>query len=319
MIEFFRVKGEKIQTITHDSLSATSQWIKGTSGVVWMRCSSPDKDDITILAELSGINLDELTESVEEEERAKVTVEKYVEIVYHVPVSDADGNIETIPLYMYIKGNFFITIEKKTNPVLATVARAMKAGNRRFLLRKQPGVMVQYILDKINDEYLRVIDRIGVRVDLFSESRELSVENIQKIYDSSVTLSYFNQALIANIEVLNNLRKSYFPGFTATIRREFGELYFDALQILDTEKIQRESVTNLFNLQSAMSAVRLNKFTKRITFFAVIIAVPTLISGLYGMNVPLPFANSQYTFFAIILLIIFLAVLSLMWFRLTEQ
>jgi magnesium transporter len=69
------------------------------------------------------------------------------------------------------------------------------------------------------------------------------------------------------------------------------------LQIIDALKIQREIIMNIFNLQSMILSNQMNAFMKKLTALALIIMVPTLISGIYGMNVSnLPFATSSWSF-----------------------
>ena len=126
----------------------------------------------------------------------------------------------------------------------------------------------------------------------------MDVKDIEKLYDQSVTLSFFNQALIANIEVLNHLKKGFFKVIPKKDKVLFEELYYDLLQIIDTEKIQREIITNLINIHAVLASTRLNEFMKRLTILAIIIAIPTLFSGLCGMNFKnIPLANHPYGFY----------------------
>jgi magnesium transporter len=128
----------------------------------------------------------------------------------------------------------------------------------------------------------------------------MTVKDIEKVYDQSVTLSFFNQALIANVEVLNALKKGYFKFIPAKNKVLFEELYYDVLQIIDTEKIQREAITNLINVHSILTSTRLNEFMKRLTAIALIVAIPTMLSGIYGMNFRyIPFVSHRYGFYIV--------------------
>ena len=162
------------------------------------------------------------------------------------------------------------------------------------------------MMDKINDDYLSRIEKISAKMDLFENfsKKELTVHDLERVYEQSVALSFFNQALIANIEVLNSLRKNYYKLIPRTYKKLFEELYHDVLQIIDTEKIQREALTNLINIQSIIASSRLNKFTKRLTTIALVFAFPTMISGIYGMNFKyIPFANHIYGFYITVVMV----------------
>ncbi len=300
MIELFVMRHERIERLEFEDVNRTLTWLGVLGkGTVWIRCVKPDAEDIEALAELTKISLDELKEAIEDIERSKVNVSKHLEIVYTAPTKEND-EIVTVPIHIYAIGNFIATIEKKPTKVLNDLSSALVENKRRFLFKKPGGYFIFYMLDKINDEFLYYIDKISIKIDLFKE-KSFSKEAIEKVYDTSIALSYFNQALIANIEVLNELRKSYFKLFEQEDRMHFSELYSDALQILDTEKIQRELLSNLFNMQSILTANKLSQFMKGVAFFALIITIPTLITNMYGMNLSnLPLAENPYAFYIIL-------------------
>ncbi|RMF54338.1 hypothetical protein D6745_05465 [Candidatus Woesearchaeota archaeon] len=282
-------------------------------GLVWIRCTRLDEESVSKLSELSKIPLAELKETFEEDERPKLSVKKYLELIYHVPHKD-NGELMTAPLYFYLSENLIITVEKEKSQILNNLEESMKKNRLKFLFKKPCGYFLYYIIDKINDEFLINIDRTTENLDIFKRSSEHTQVNFKQLYELSVTSAFFNRALIANIEVLNSLRKTYFKHLTSSDRELYSELYFDALQILDTEKIQREMISNIFNLESIMSQNRLNLLIKRLTSIALIIMIPTLITGIYGMNVRnMPLADSEAGFFMIMsfmfLITVFLAVL----------
>ena len=315
MIELFTLVNDRVEHIQHTQLARTMRWLAtARHEMVWIRCTRPDEQALSFLSDISDIEKEHFREVIEEEERPKVSVTKQLEIVYSVPATEED-EVVTRPFYIYEKGNKIVTIEKSKNRSMEELAVAMRNNKRRFLFKRNVGVFVSYVLDKFNDEFLRFIDHIAVRVDVFSERRGLAEENIEKIYDSSVTLSYFNQALIANLEVLNELRKTYHRLFTADNRRQFTEVYYDLLQVRDTEKVQRESIANLFNMQSIIASNRLNDFMKKVTVIAILIAVPTFVSGIYGMNVQLPFSEEPniFWFLMTVMAIFSLGLIVLFW------
>lgn len=300
MQEIFVLRNERIESISREEFAKYSELTHLGKSTVWLRCVSPDADEISAISEITKIPVDEFKESVEEDERSKVSVNRHLEIVFRTPAVE-EGEIITLPIYIYAVGSTIVTIERKKCKVLADLSAALLENKRRFLFKKPAGYFIFYVLDKVNDEFLHFIDKISVKLDLFKDRGAWTRDNIESIYDSSIALSYFNQALIANIEVLNELRKSYYKLFGEDDRRHFTELYNDALQILDTEKVQREVLTNLFNMQSIITANRLNRFMKAVAFFALIITIPTLITNIYGMNLAyLPLSSNKYAFFILL-------------------
>ena len=301
MIRSFGYKKNKIRKIELKDISKFKSWV---------RLVDPTKQEIEEIAKFTNIPLSELLESYQEEERPRLTKENYIEIIYSAPYIEK-GEGTTVPLNIYLYKNNLITLEKRSNKILDLIENEMEKNRYKFLFKKGVSYFIFFILDKINDDFLTKIDKIARNIDVYEEvtKRDLTIKDIEKIYEQSVTLSFFNQALIANIEVLNALRKGHFKQFKGSDRTLFEELYYDALQVLDTEKIQREAITNLFQLQSIISSSKLNEFMKKLTTIALIIAIPTLISGMYGMNfLHIPLRNHPYGFIitsSIILIITF--------------
>ena len=272
---------------------------EATRGIKWIRVVQPDPENLKLLSKNTGIPEAELQESLEEEERPKISVNKYLEIIYRAPYI-VDNELETLPIYFYLFNDKLVTIEKKPLGILDEISKNMANNKSKFLFKKNLPYFIFHAMDKINDDFLMKIDKIAARVDIYEKfsKKEITVKDIELIYDQSVTLSFFNQALIANVEVLNALKKGYYKLIPAKDKVLFEELYYDILQILDTEKIQREAVTNLINVHSIITSTRLNEFMKRLTAIALIVAIPTMISGLYGMNfVNIPLKNHPYGFY----------------------
>ncbi|MBN1502275.1 hypothetical protein JW930_01920 [Candidatus Woesearchaeota archaeon] len=264
----------------------------------WIRVISPNKETIEAVSENIGIPIEELEEPLEEDERPKISSGKYLEIIYRAPYIE-NQEVKTYPIYLYLFQDKLISVEKEPYQILSNISLLMEKNKAKFLFKKRLAYFVFYILDKINDDYLAKIDKIAANIDVYEEvtKKTLTKRDFENIYEQSVTLSFFNHALIANLEVLNALRKGYFKQISPRDKRYFEELYYDALQILDTEKIQREAISNLFNLQSVISANRLNEFIKKLTTIALIVAIPTMISGIYGMNFKsIPLAQHEHGF-----------------------
>jgi len=265
----------------------------------WIRVVNPDEKILKEIAENTTIPLEELQENLEEEERPKVSTKKYLEIIYRAPYV-VDKELETLPVYFYLLNEKLITIEKKPLKLIDTIADKLNKNKSKFLFKRGLPYFIHFVIDKINDDFLERIDRIASRIDLYENfsKRQMSVEDLEKVYDQSVTLSFFNQALIANVEVLNLLKKGYFKLIPRKDNVLFEELYYDVLQILDTEKIQREVISNLINVHSVLTSTRLNEFMKKLTIIAIIITIPTLMSGIYGMNFKyIPLAENPYGFY----------------------
>lgn len=292
MIEVFTFENEKIKKI---KLSLINK-----SRFTWIRCYNPSDESLVKLTKIVKVPGDEFKETLEDEERPKLNSGKYLEIIYSAPYH-GEEEVVTLPIYVYVYGNILLTIEKEPHKVFTQVSNKFSHNENKFLFKRGIGHFIFYILDNINDLFLTYIDKIAGRIDLFEEKKYLTKKNFEDVYSLSITLSYFNQSLLANLEVLNSLKKCYFRSFSKSDRQQFSELYYDALHILDTEKIQREVIMNLFNLQNIIITNKLNTLMKKLTALALIILIPTFITGLYGMNfVHMPLTELKHGFYIVL-------------------
>lgn len=287
---------------------------------VWVRITTPNVEDVKVLSGLlkfSEEELEDFNDFLKEGARARVEKGKFLEIIYGAPFYEA-GDIVTEELAIYVYKNLVITVEPKRITVCETLFSRAKQNRGKYLFKKNGLYLVSELLDEINDRFLTHVNKIESHTDIIaSKQQNLSHKQIEAISSASTTLSFFNQVSLANLEVINSLRKMHHVSVSQGNRETFEEIYVDVLQIIDALKIQREIIMNIFNLQSIIASNQMNAFMKKLTAFALIIMIPTLISGIYGMNVQgLPFANSPFGF---LIVLVFMFIITIVTFILFKQ
>lgn len=286
-MKIFSFENNKTNEVTFENISK--------KGITWIRLVKPTTEELNQVSELTKIPLEELQESIEEDERPRLYTKGYLELIYSAPHDFKEEGLQTQELYIYVRNNQIVTIEQERSKLFEFFQRRCSAKKAKFFMKSQASFLY-HVIDKINDEFLAIIDRIAANIETVKK-RDLSKVDLTSLYSTNITSAYFNQAILANLEALNQLKKSHFKLFTPQDRTIFNELYLDKLQILDTEKVQRELIMNMIDIQSIMSTERLNETMKRLAAFALIIAVPTLISSIYGMNIKLPLEDNPYAFY----------------------
>ncbi|MFP4117527.1 MAG: magnesium transporter CorA family protein, partial [Candidatus Woesearchaeota archaeon] len=294
------LKKDKIEKLDFDTISK----LKKHRRLFWTRVLKPSDeefDKITDLLSFDDEDKEELRDFFAESDRPRLSKEEFVEIIYSAPYSE-DNEIKTDSIAIYIKNNLLVTFERKSMPVFEKIASKAQKNKNIYLFKKRKAEFIAEIIDMINDDFLVYVNRIANRTDILSsKTMQLTEKQIEAISSANTTLAFFNQSILANIEVLNSLRKIHSRGFTADDRERFRDLYADGLQILDTEKVQREVIMNIFNMQSIISTNRINTFMKKLTSLALIVMIPTLITGIYGMNINgLPLSDASYSFYAMV-------------------
>jgi len=278
-----------------------SNWPKDLNRLTWVRLVDPKALELEDFARVSEIPLEELKDIVEDPERSRIDYEgKYLEIIYQVPYLEKD-EYTTSSVAIFLHKTLVITLERTELKYLSNAAKLLSQNKFKSLLKRTPGQFIHYILDKTNDEFLIAVEKIGAITKRTPKKLESGDEKqLYALYESNITLTYFNNALIANQDVSNSLRKTQLKMFTLLDKEYFSDLYYDALQVMDTLKVQRDVLTSMFTFQSILSGSRLNKTMKLLTGLTLLIAVPTLIASIYGMNVKLPLAENPHGFLIVI-------------------
>ncbi len=287
---------------------------------VWLHSLAPTKKELRLIERFTAIPYESLDVGLEEEIRPYAEKEGHLEFVYRAPLLEASGDVVTEPLIVFLKGRFLITLAREKLKAIHDTTAALSANKRKFLLRGRPAAFLLHLIDAVNDDFLARIERITRVIDKLEQDPD-EEKNYDQLYAASLTSAYFNRALIGNIEALNTLKKLHHTDLDADDRERFDDLHLEAMQILDTEKIQRELITNLFTFQNMLANRKVERKLRRLTVLAIIIAVPTMISGLYGMNLQrLPFAEHPQSFwiitsFMLIVILLFIVLFkALDWF-----
>lgn len=287
-----------------------------TNNVVWYHCVKPSDDDLDLLEKITGVDRDHLEIAHDDEIHPYADKETFVELVYRVPLLE-QGDIVTEPLIIFFKKKFVITMAAEKLKAIAQFEKSFAQNNQRFILKGTGTYFVHELLDAINDDFLNRINRITRTVDLVEKAPQ-EIKHYESLYNASLTSAHFNRALLGNIDALNHLKKMRHQDISTDDRDNFIDLHREALQILDTERIQRELIANLFTFQNVIANQKVERKLRRITILAVLITVPTLISGIYGMNVKLPMAENPFAFWYILALMVVVSVVLVLIFRMID-
>lgn len=288
-----------------------------SSSVIWIDSQNPSPDERIKISKALDIDMDEIMDSLDEEEHARVEAdEDYISIIYSVPYLEG-GEIETASFGIFIKGNIVLTLHLSNVRALENFERSFtKAKNGlRKKFTENRYFFIYSMLETINRDFLKVLNDIDDKLEelnnsIFSNPGE---NHIQEIIKHKKTLIYFNRALLANRDVLMLIKRGYLPDMEQEDVDNFIDLYSDTLQLIDMASTFKELSNTTMNLYHSSLSSLMNQNMKKLTILAVIFVVPTLISGIYGMNFEwMPLLSDPYGFFySLIIMIVLIGLLVL--------
>lgn len=272
----------------------------------WINIDSPDVDELEEIAKATGIQMDFLTAALDEEEKSRVEIEDdQILILVDIPFFRSNKDYDTMPLGIIITNNHIVTVCLEPNAVTADFG---EHNARLFSTFKRTRFLFQ-ILFKSATLYLKYIRIIIRRTDELEQHLRQSMENNElfNLLDLQKSLTYFSTSLRSNaivMERLLRLRNATASHGIIKIYEEDEDLQDDVIieykQALEMVEMYSHILNSMIEVFASIISNNLNLVMKFLASVTILIAVPTLISGLWGMNVPVPFAENEYGFFIVL-------------------
>ena len=259
-------------------------------------------------SQLSGeldIPLDYLTDSLDIDERARFDEwEKVKLIVIKTPTennsfNDSDAYYITIPICIILTPHQIVTVNSFENGAIKKFLNTFQ--NRQA---DKKNMMVLKIFEKITQTFMEFLKEINQRRNimeqkLYDSNRNEELLELMKIQKSMV---YFVTALRSNELLLLKLARTNFLGLNDEEQAFLDDLAVDMSQALEMANIYTNILSSTLDAFASIISNNMNNVLKRLTSITIILSLPALVTGIYGMNVPIPGSGSRYAFYIPILL-----------------
>jgi magnesium transporter len=155
------------------------------------------------------------------------------------------------------------------------------------LLAKGPAYVLYALMDFVTDQYSPIVTALEDEVEQLEEivlNEQRSSNATAQIYRLKRDLLSLRRAVSPLIEVCNRLMRFELPNIPDDTRPYFRDVYDHVLRLNETIDVQRELLTTALEAHLSLMSVAQNDHMKRLAAWAAMIAVPTMIAGIYGMN-----------------------------------
>lgn len=300
------------------------QYLESPTKDAWINVVNPNADEIKYLADICKITATNYNEfkddinSLQDMEEIPF-MEKYKQeyfIITKTPhklkPSDPESKYMsaakyiTIPLGIMINKNYIITICFRENENI-DILKTKKFKHKKSL------VLLKLLLvsSKIYLQYLKEIDRkiktIEETLEIAQRSKELS-----DLLDLKKSLVYFNTSLKSDQILIEKIARNKDFVKSADDRDVINDVIDENRQAIVTTAIYKNIITDNTDLFNSLTNNSLNQTMKLLTSITLVIAIPTMIAGIYGMNISLPFANNPHAFLIIISIILLFSLLAML-------
>jgi len=253
---------------------------------VWMGLLEPSTTDLRGVARLFDLHPLSVEDAVAAHQRPKIDTygDSLFVVLRTLTYIDRTSDVETGEIAMFVGSDMAITVRHGEASELGSVRARME--DHPEILRHGPSAVLYAVADAVVDRYVDVADELEVDVDqlersVFSPTR---TDDFQRIYKLKRELLEFRRAVVPLVEPLTRLAQDDVVAVPPEARPFFRDVLDHLLRVQE----QVESLDLLLNgvtqAHIAQVGLRQNEDMRKISAWVAIVAVPTMIAGIYGMN-----------------------------------
>lgn len=316
MIRYFVHRGGRTETV--DRLDP-ALLLPDSDAVVWADVSEPTEQDGAALREVFGLHEVPVEAALQRETHPKVeSYGSYLYIVLHgINFQAAEHTFETSETDYFLSPKFLITIHDGQRRSIAHV-RDLCQRSGHILAEGTVGLFHR-IVDTQVEHYRPEVDELEDRIDeiekqAIEQPAESLTADILAIKRDVTTL---RRIVIPQRDVVGRLARREFDMINQEMAYRFRDVYDQFARMADDAFVFQDRVTGVLDAHLASVSNRLANASKFLAVIAALLGPMTVITGLFGMNVPLPslVGNPDYQFWEIFSVMILSSIGLFIWFR----
>ena len=258
----------------------------------WVDMVNPTDDECEDIVASCGVGEDMLKAALDEEERARAEFDNGCSMfIVDCPIIEegtGGDSYTTLPLAIIYNKNCIITVCLKSN----TVLKDFTTGREKIFSNRPVHFALTFMLcNSTRFLYcLKQIDRKNHRIQAEMEKTMRNAEIIQ-LLDLQNSLVYFSTSLTANDRVHVKLFKAEATALQGELEDLSEDVGVETRQAIETCDIYKNILSVTMDAYGSVISNNSNDTMRRLTIITILLAVPTMIAGFWGMNMPVPFQS----------------------------
>ncbi len=266
---------------------------KTGEGFVWLGLHEPTDREFTGIAELFDLHPLAVEDAIEAHQRPKLehygdtlfAVFKTVCYVEHEQLTATSEVVDTGEIMVFVGEDFVITVRHGRHGSLGPLREELEADPHQ--LAKGPAAVLHAIADHVVDDYLSVTDAVQadidqVETDVFSENGARL--DAGRIYQMKRELLELKRAVVPLGRPVEDLATRPIRVVAPEIQTYFRDVLDHLIRAKEQIAAFDELLNSILQAHLAQVTVAQNEDMRKITAWAAVVAVPTMVCGVYGMN-----------------------------------
>ena len=275
-------EGRKIADIPKEAIS---DYVQRPDCFVWVALKDPEPAELEEMQQEFGLHPLAVEDARHGHQRPKI--EEYGKSLFAVlhSIEIHDGELVQGEIDVFVGPNYILSVRQRTEQGFAAVRT--RTENEPELLRHGAGFVFYALVDAVVDRYFPVEDAVEVELEQL-EARifegDTPRKNFKSLYDLKQKLTMLNHAIDPLLEAVGKLSGGRVPMVCQGTQDYFRDVVDHLERLSHNVDTLRETVATAMTVNLAMITLSENEVTKRLAAYAALVAVPTMIAGIYGMN-----------------------------------
>jgi magnesium transporter len=277
---------------TEQATSIDRAWLVPTSGViVWVDLAAPSIPDSLILSDTFAFHPLSVEDAMSARQYPKAEgYDGYMYVILHGIDFRGYGKhrFGTHDIDFFVGPNYLVTVHDGDSA--AIIELRDHATRNPKILSEGPVALLHRIVDAMVDSYRPELDKLEDRLNdlekkIFDDPRPALV---RRILDEKRQVAGLRRIVTPQRDVVARLARRDFLDVSPEMSFRFRDVYDHLVRIADDVMIFQDRITGMLDAHLTNASNRLNEVMKVLTVVATVFGPPTLVAGIWGMNVPLP-------------------------------
>ncbi len=253
---------------------------------VWIGLHEPTEDELAAVATEFELHPLAVEDAVHAHQRPKL--DTYGPTIFIVLKAaryvDHEEIVSLSEIMLFLGDGFLVTVRHGESPVLGDVRRMLEADPER--LRWGPLAVLHAVVDRVVDDYALVVRGLNTDIEdiereVFSDERK---NHARRIYRLKAETVEFRQAVVGLDDPLDDLANGKVAKAETALLDYFRDVHDHLLRVSQRVEVIDHLLSSALTANLAQVGVRQNEDMRKISAWVAIVAVPTMIAGVYGMN-----------------------------------
>jgi len=275
--------GKKLGDIRKDEIHS---YLNQPGSFVWVALKDATPEELAELKQQFGLHELAVEDAQHGHQRPKI--EEYGDslfVVLHM-IEPAGEELRVGELDVFVGSNYVLSLRNKAEQGFVNVRQ--RSEREPHLLKHGPAFVLYALMDTVVDRYFPVLDAVEDQLEqveehIFDETKSARA-NIEALYAIKNKLMTLKHAVGPLHEAVGRLYGGRVPAVCSYTQEYFRDIADHLLRLNQSIDSSRDMVTTAISVNLSMITIGENEVTKRLAAYAALVAVPTMVAGVYGMN-----------------------------------